>query len=254
MLHRYVSGSGPAQVFLHGWGLHGGVWRGIAESLAASREVTLLDLPGHGHSDMTSDYTLESLAAEVERTLPASRIDLVGWSLGGMVAIALALAAPARVRRLVLVGSSPRFVAGDDWRHAMSTDTLDAFAHQLREDHAATVSRFLALQVLGCPDARSTLARLKEALAAAPAPDPRALERGLAILRERSLLSRLSELSLPVTLIHGERDTIAPLAGAEETAARLPNARLHVIRGAGHAPFLSHAARFRELLEGTDVE
>lgn len=249
MLHRHASGSGPAHVFLHGWGLHGGVWRVPVEPLAAQLHIVLLDLPGHGRSPMAKDGSLEGLTAEVERTLPESPVTLVGWSLGGMVALALALAAPARVRHLVLVGSSPQFVAGDGWLHAMSADTLDAFAQQLRDDHAGTVGRFLALQVMGCNDGRRTLSELKAALTAAPAPDPRALECGLAILRERSLVPRLGELRVPVTLIHGERDMLAPLAGAEAMAARLPDVRLHVIRGAGHAPFLSHAERFRELLQ-----
>ena len=242
------SGSGPTLVFLHGWGLHSGVWRGLAETLDARYRVTLLDLPGHGYCPMIAgDYTLAALATAVEGALP-ERSTLIGWSLGGLVALMLALERPDRIRRLILVGSSPRFTADADWPCAMQPEVLDAFAQQLQEDHAGTIRRFLALQALGSEDARRTLTQLKAEIAAAPTPDPRALAGGLAILRGTSLLPRLPEIRVPVTLIHGERDTLAPLAAAQETAARLPDARLHVIAGAGHAPFLSHADEFRRLL------
>ncbi|MDR2877299.1 MAG: pimeloyl-ACP methyl ester esterase BioH [Chromatiales bacterium] len=249
MLHQHVSGSGPAHVFLHGWGMHSGVWQALIEPLTATKHVALLDLPGHGHSAMCADYSLENLAHAVEQSLPTTPVTLVGWSLGGMVALMLALTSPARVRQLILVGTSPQFVADNHWPHAMSAATLCAFAEQLRENHRATLERFLALQVMGCPDGRRTLTQLKAALSAAPTPDPQALTQGLAILRERSLLSQLGDVHVPVTIIHGERDTLVPLAGAKAMAARLQNARLHILRGAGHAPFISHAEQFRSLLE-----
>lgn len=238
-------------IFLHGWGLHRGVWDDTLATLNRT-DALAIDLPGYGHSAaLAEDYTLPALAAAMLRALPPQPATLVGWSLGGMVAMQLALDHPERVARLVLVGSSPQFVADDTWPHAMAAATLEDFAEQLLADHAGTIRRFLALQALGSEHGRDTLTRLKAKLAVAPPPDPRALAGGLRILRDATLVPRLmelAELTMPITVIHGERDTLAPLAAARAVVEHLRRAELRVIDGAGHAPFLSHPERFIEAL------
>jgi pimeloyl-[acyl-carrier protein] methyl ester esterase len=240
-------------VFLHGWGLHSGVWSGTIATLSAGpegikRRMLAIDLPGHGHAGpLTGDYTLRALASEVARSLPERSV-LVGWSLGGLTALQIALDFPQLVERLVLVGSSPQFVADGNWPHAMSSVTLEEFSARLIADHAGTIRRFLAVQVLGSEHGKETLARLKDELSSAPPPDPAALAGGLQILQNSSLVSRLARLEVPLIAIHGERDTLAPLAAAQTMVALVPKAELRVIAGAGHAPFLSHPDKFIEAL------
>ncbi len=251
-LHVETTGDGPALVLLHGWGLNSGVWSGLIEALAERYRLVRIDLPGHGHSAMRTDgYTIDTLANAIAPHLPEDST-VLGWSLGGLIALRLALggtAGKAAIRRLILVGTSPQFTADTHWPHAMAPAVLEDFSQQLLADHAGTIRRFLALQALGCADSRRILAELKNAIAAAPPPDPEALAGGLAVLRTTSLLAHLPALRLPVTLIHGEHDTLAPITAARATAALLPGARLHEIAGAGHAPFISHADIFLRLLD-----
>jgi pimeloyl-[acyl-carrier protein] methyl ester esterase len=231
-------------VLLHGWGLHAGIWQDTARALAARYRVITVDLPGHGHSPPLADaYTLDRLAAAVTAVLPP-RSRIIGWSLGGMVALQLAAYHAGLVDRLILVATTPRFVAGPDWVHGLAPEVLEGFAARLRADPAGTVQRFLALQVRGSEHERDTLIRLRSLLPAAPPPHPAALEGGLAILRETSLLPLLERITQPVTVIHGQRDTLIPWTAAQEMRTRLPRARLHVLPGAAHAPFLSHADEF----------
>jgi pimeloyl-[acyl-carrier protein] methyl ester esterase len=238
-------------VFLHGWGLHAGIWQDMAQALAAGHRVISVDLPGHGHSPPLPDdaYTLERLAAAMAAVLPP-RGCVIGWSLGGMVALYLAAHFPDRVDRLILIASTPQFVAGPDWEHGLAPEVLEGFAARLRADPAGTVQRFLALQVRGSEHERDTLVRLRSLLSAAPPPHPAALEGGLAILRETSLLPLLDRITQPVTVIHGRRDTLIPWTAARELQSRLPQARLHVLPGAAHAPFLSHTDEFMHLIDG----
>ncbi len=251
-LHVERLGAGPDLALIHGWAMHGGVWRGLAERLATSHRVHLVDLPGHGRSAMIDgSYTLEAIADAVAAALPAPAA-LLGWSLGGLVAMSIALRDPARVTRLVLTGATPRFVNDACWSAGLDAAVVDDFGARLGDDPARTVHRFLALQVRGSDGERQTLARLKAALDGAPPPDPRALAGGLAILRETSLLPALGRLRQPVRLIHGARDTITPPPAAAFLGERLPAAVVYNIDGAGHAPFLSHPERFAALLEGTD--
>jgi pimeloyl-[acyl-carrier protein] methyl ester esterase len=251
-LRARVSGTGPDIVLLHGWALHAGVWRDTAQGLSAHHRVTTLDLPGHGRSEMPDGgYTLPRLAEAVVSAVPRG-CTLVGWSFGGLVGLQIALEFKGVVDRLVLVDSSPQFVASPKWPHGLRADVLDNFSRQLRQDYHGTISRFLALQVLDAEDARRTLERLREQMASAPAPDPRALEGGLAILRHASLAARLHEIKIPVTIVQGRRDTLVPAAAAEAMAQRLTDASVHVIRGAGHAPFLSHPDVFRSIIDASN--
>ena len=95
---------------------------------------------------------------------------LLGWSFGGLVAQHIALAHPATVRALVLVSTSPRFVASADWPHAMTETTLTRFGDELRASYKLTLQRFLTLQVQGSEGGRATLASLRNALFARHAP------------------------------------------------------------------------------------
>lgn len=248
LIHAESTGRGPACVLLHGWGLHSGLWQDTAQSLAAAgHEVIRVDLPGHGRSGPVADGAgLDEFAAAVADVLP-SRCTVLGWSLGGMLALQLAARFPARIERLILVATTPRFVRTAEWKHGLAPEVLAGFADRLRTDPAGTVRQFLALQVLGGEQERPTLARLRALLATAPAPQPAALEAGLAILRDASLLPVLSHITMPVTLIHGRRDTLIPWTAAQTLQERLPQAQLHVLAGAAHAPFLSHARDFLRL-------
>ncbi|HHQ4923588.1 TPA: alpha/beta fold hydrolase, partial [Aeromonas veronii] len=79
-------GQGPDLVLLHGWGMNGAVWHGIARQLASHYRVHLVDLPGFGNSPLADevDYSLPWLAEQVAAILP-QKCHLLGWSLGGLV-------------------------------------------------------------------------------------------------------------------------------------------------------------------------
>lgn len=242
-LHTQTLGTGPDVVLLHGWGLHAGVWTDVANALAATGfRVTPIDLPGHGRSDSIDEYTLEHIAAHVARVAPA-RATWVGWSLGGMVAMHLALEQPQRVAGLVLVASTPQFVRADDWPHAMEVSALESFAQALQYDYAQTLQHFLALQTLSSAQGKDTLWHLRDTVIQHP-PQPDALHGGLVILRNTNLRPQLNKITCPVQLIFGQRDKLVPSAAGAAIQMQIPHASLNVISDAGHAPFLSHHEEF----------
>ncbi len=250
MIHAERFGErGPELVLIHGWGMHGGLWQPLAERLARRCRLTVVDLPGHGHSPLPpGGFDLARLALAVAEAVPAPAT-WIGWSLGGMVALEAALTLPQRLERLVTIAALPRFCRAGDWPEAMAAETLESFARNLEGDPAATLKRFLALQVRGSDNERELLRLIQRQVAARPAPDPEALRLGLDILRHADLRPRLPALRLPAALFFGERDTLVPAAAARATAALLPRARCHLMEGAGHAPFLSHLPQFSSLLE-----
>lgn len=236
------AGSGPPLVLLHGWGLHGGVWERSARELAGRYRVIRPDLPGFGRSAPHEGvWSAPSLAGRLAAALPRGAV-WIGWSLGGL--LALAAAPSASPARLVLVGSTPRFVQGEGWPHALAASVLEGFAEELERDYRATLLRFLALQARGSERAREELRGLREILFAHGEPAPAALRGGLSILRESDLRPALSKIEVPVLVLHGERDMLVPVAAAAAMAEQLPGGRLALIPGAGHAPFLSHPDLF----------
>jgi len=239
-LHVEIRGKGPDLVLLHGWALHGGMWGPWLEELAQHARLHLVDLPGHGRSEWSGEVRdLGGLARAVLPQVPFGAA-LLGWSLGGLVALELARRHPGHLRALVLVATTPKFLAGPDWEHGMRPDVLDAFTQGLSGDYHSTVQNFLALQARGDERARETLRLLRGKIASHGEPDPRALATGLEILRAADLREVLPQIALPALVIAGEHDRLTPAAAGRELAATLPAARFALVERSGHAPFLSH--------------
>jgi pimeloyl-[acyl-carrier protein] methyl ester esterase len=242
-LHVDSLGAGDDVVLLHGWGMHGGVWEGVQAELARHFRVHAVDLPGLGHSPACTPYTLVNLAERLAEAFPQP-VHVCGWSLGGQIAVQWALAQPAQVRRLVLVGATPRFVSGEDWRCGVEEAVFRQFAQQVAQDYRGTLMRFLALQAHGGDAPRAQIKQLRERFFARGEPAPEVLQAGLRILLGTDLRDAVAGLQQPVLLVHGTHDMLAPVTASEWMAGQLPHARLEKIAGASHAPFLSHPTRF----------
>lgn len=234
----------PDLVLLHGWGLHSIVWDDIMPGLLQHFRVTVVDLPGMGQSPMPAgDYTLDYLARHVAAILP-ERCHLMGWSLGGLVALKLASERPQQVQSLTMVASTPRFVADGDWP-GVDARLFDRFMEVFNEDAEGTLIRFLALNCKDASTLREDVRKLKDILYFCGLPAPRALRGGLAVLRDTDLRAELKHLSVPHLLLFGEHDNIVPLATASALATEHP---VHWLADVSHVPFVSQPEKFLDLL------
>ncbi len=231
-------------VLIHGWGLHAIVFDDIVPALLERFRVTVVDLPGMGQSPMPNgDYTLDFLADEVLAIMP-ERAHVLGWSLGGLVALAMAGKAAQRVLSVVTVATSPRFTTGEGWDTAMKPDILGKFAEMFDEDNEGTLVRFLALNCKGSAAMREDTARLKEILYFCGLPAPKALRSGLDILREADMRAVLPELAMPVLMVFGENDHIVPAAAMAASEPLIHHGRTALIEQVAHVPFLSAPETF----------
>ncbi len=231
-------GNGPDLVMLHGWAMHSGIWDGVAQQLTQRFRLHRLDLPGHGVNRGGKLDSLEQMTDIIARHLPDTCI-ICGWSLGGQVAIRLALQEPERVRQLVLVASTPCFVRRPDWPWGMDASTLTLFMENLSHNYAQTLNRFLTLQVSGGIDQVRVLARLRENVLHSAPPEPEVLQTGLQILQSTDLRDSMKEIRQPVLLIHGQNDVITPAGAADWMRQQLSQGRTILFPHCGHAPFLS---------------
>lgn len=252
LLHVDSSGEGPAVVLLHGWGMHGGYWQGLVDDLKSSYRLHCIDLPGHGKSEYGDEQSIDDFVNRITQTIDTltdQAFHLIGWSLGGLISQRLTVMYPDKVKALALIASTPSFVQRDDWPHAMQESVLCGFADNLRQDYKMTLNRFLALQVWGCENQKQELRDLKAKLFSRGEPSQQALSTGLLLLKDVDLRNDLSTIEQQVMLVGGGRDTLVPRSALQAMASKLKQGDLHIIKGAGHAPLLSHAAEMASLIK-----
>lgn len=210
-------------------------WRPLAERLSEHRRVIAYDNRGSGGSTVTPPpYTTGQLAADAVALLDAFGIDqadIFGMSLGGMIAQELALAAPERVRRLVLgcthcglahAAPQPRdagrafALRTDDWPLRMRTLAPFAFA---RNVDGALLERFIEKK------SRDTQ-------------QPEGYAGQIAAVLSHDTYDRLPNIACPTLVMTGDEVQVIPAESSEPLAARIPNAQLCVVPGSGHLFFL----------------
>lgn len=233
----------PALLLLHGWGTHNRVWDELVQRLGANLNVMAPDLPGDDASLCSIERTVTQLAAAA----PAQCM-VAGWSLGGQLALVWARRYPQQVQRLMLIAATPRFVSGPDWPQGMAPEVFGEFSQSLKCDSVAALRRFLLLQTQGDAQARRVARQLEAALSLQALPDSSVLMETLRWLQTTDLRATLPEITQPTLVIHGDRDRIAAPAAGEYLAAQLPHARLAMIAGAAHAPFISEPKAMCKLM------
>lgn len=241
-LFRSISGVGPDVVLLHGWGLHGGIFASLVASLEVDHRVHVLDLPGHGHSPWSKGAgDLEGWARLVAAHLP-ERCALVGWSLGGIVAHRIARIFPHRISKLIMISTGAVGVKRRDFPHAADPQLLKGLSERLQRDWRGAVLEFLNIEVRGDDNPLEALRVLRQQVDSHGAPNAGALVAGMEIVKGSDLRAQSAAIAAPTLLIAGEYDRITPPEGVRVLAGCIPDARMHLIPKAAHAPFLSQRA------------
>ena len=223
---------GETLVLLHGFAGTGRGWDPVIAELGRERYTALApDLRGHGSQAGARPVSFEAITADVLAGAPA-RFALGGYSMGGRIALGVALAAPERISRLVLVATTAGIEDADERAERRAADERLADAIE-REDIEAFAGRWLTQQLFAGDDeaaqqlARADIARNRPAGLAAAL-------RGVGTGAMAPLWTRLGELRMPVLVLAGERDVRFTAIG-RRLAAAIPGAQLEVIAGAGHA-------------------
>ncbi len=241
-LHCETRGVGPDLVLLHGWGMGAQVWAPVLPELTARYRVTCVDLPGHGDSPVLAGDDLSLWLEALLAVAPEGAV-WMGWSLGGMLALAAAEARPDSIGGVVSVASNLRFIATDDWPEAISPETFQDVVDGITVDPVKTLQRFIALQFLGVREAAAEPHRLR-AQVAASRPSSAGLLAGLDMLRAIDNRSRMGNVEVPVQMLFGEKDKLVPSAVTRAIQVLNPAVDIATIAGAGHAPFLTHTDVF----------
>ena len=219
--HNSVGHSSPDHDWPdHGWPDHGWPDHGSPEHEDSDQAALWADLP--------------ALGAALCAPLAMANVEPVwiGWSLGGLAALAAA-AHWSGPQRLVLVAGTPRFVQAPDWSAAMPVQDLEAFAQLLAEDRALLERRFVALCARGAQAPEFLRRVLRASMVAHPASDA-GLRAGLDALRAGDLRSVWASIQAPVAAWLYADDALIPGGLSADLQRLRPDAKV-VLRSGGHA-------------------
>jgi len=231
-------------VLLHGFTQTGASWAPTIAALGERYRALAPDIRGHGSASGVRPVDFPSVHADVLASAP-EHFALAGYSMGGRIALALALAAPERISRLTLVGASPGLADAAERRARRAAD--DALADCIEgEGIEAFASSWSSLPLFA--DQPPAVAAAAHAMRLAQEPSGLAAAvRGLGTGAMEPLWDRLPSLTVPARLIVGERDAKFRSI-AERMAAALPRAEVHVVASAGHAVHLEQPDALAALL------
>jgi len=254
-IHYRMAGSGPALLLIHGLGANLFAWRLVFDQLAHSFTVYALDLKGHGLSDKPGDgdyspYAQADLVAHFLEKLQTGPAVVVGQSMGGAVAAALAIRHPDKVKKLVLVAAA----GYDPDLHVMPL--LAWFAR-------TPVGRVVIGSLLS---QRGVVKRMLRACYYDPARicTPEVVNGYYLPLRtpgvwdiipllardigQTSLGDRIKQIRAPTLIIWGQHDAVLPLNWGYRFQRDIPGSRLEILPACGHCPHEEHPERFIELV------
>ncbi|GGT42138.1 alpha/beta fold hydrolase [Nonomuraea spiralis] len=227
----------------------------LVDTLAAGREVILLDNAGVGSSSGEVPATVTEMARDAIAFLDAlglARVDLLGFSLGGMVAQEIALLRPRGVRRIVLAGTGPR---GGRQMHGWTLD-IERAANKDEAELDDLLHIFFGVtessRALGVQYAQRVFSRTENPDKAngpgvARAQYDAIVEWGIP---DPGRLARLAGITQPTLVAAGDNDPMIPTINSQVLADHLPNARLRIFSDAGHGFLFQYPRQFAELVEG----
>jgi 2-succinyl-6-hydroxy-2,4-cyclohexadiene-1-carboxylate synthase len=252
--HVRLAGDGPPLVLLHGFTGSGANWESHAATIGRSYRLIAIDLLGHGRSAAPTDparYQVQRAASDLLTLLDmlgVADFALLGYSMGGRLALHVALAAPKRVRALVLESASPGIADGRerDERIRADEDLAAAIEH---EEIEAFIRRWEALSLFASQVNLPIAMRDRlhaQRLENSPIGLANSL-RGMGAGVPPPLQDRLVELPMPTLLIVGALDE-KYLALSLAMSRQLPQAELAVVPGAGHTVHLEQPVAFDEIV------
>ncbi|MCW1384095.1 3-oxoadipate enol-lactonase [Novosphingobium sp. KCTC 2891] len=243
-IHWKLEGEGgaPALVLLNSIGTDMDLWDPLLPALRARHALLRIDTLGHGASDAPEgDYAMAELADDVFAAMDAAGIQraaVAGVSLGGMIAMEMALAQPGRVERVALVCTSA----------TMDRAAWQARVEMVREQGMAAIAglamgRFLSPGFIAAqPAVAATIRRQLLSM------DPAGYAGCAAAIRDMDLADRIAAIACPALVVTGNEDTSTPWTGhGEHLAGRIPGAR-HVALPAAHLATLEAPQALAEAL------
>jgi pimeloyl-[acyl-carrier protein] methyl ester esterase len=239
----------PNLVLIHGWGFNSTIWQTNLEYLQSKFNIITIDLNGHGLSKYNHNY--HNLDLYLENIIPMipDNSNILGWSLGGIIALKLKNKYHNKVNKIILCCSTPCFINNNNWNHGVDQKTWHKFSNDLLTDCERTLQNFLLLQTINHRDAKILYKKLININNNSNPPDQNGLIWGLNILQQdhRLLLKNIDNNYIKFIL--GARDLLINKNLSTWLKENHPDIKTYLLNNSGHIPFITDHELFYNYLE-----
>ncbi len=226
------------------------VWRQQVKFFSQSYQVLTVDLPGHGKSEWQK-VSLAQMASDLKdilKFLRLERLTVIGSSLGGLLALKLYELSAQNIKKIIFVGSMPRFAKSEDYPFGLDIDQIRKLNRQLKTSYPSIINIFFRSLFTKEERESRRFKWLEKFRRSDEAPIKEALVEYLDILEEEDLTEVLKNIRLPLQFINGREDYICNRQTVAFLKTLVPQARFDHFDHCGHFPFLSKPYEFNEVL------
>ncbi len=248
-IYKEVAGQGEDIVLIHGTGSDHRYMQTIADILLPHYRITNIDLPGMGQSPWQSQInSIDDFADAILPYLPEQAIYLP-WSLGGQITISIAARYPQRVRRIIGVAVSPRFIEDEGWPGIPQPGFKAAFAEIREVGFKSFFKSFCVSEFADFDTKPKEYEQLCQLVDETTYGDLEIVLKGMNIADMADLREEFKTVQCPIDLILGGRDPSLPTTCHEPLKQLNARTVLHVIPEAHHIPFWTHPQEFKSCLK-----
>ena len=237
---KSLGGRGEPLLMIHGWGVNSEIWTSLVDELKLFVTVYVVDLPGMGGSTSISPYTLDNIAKEIKANVPIKKCNILGWSLGGQVAMYLAIKMPEFVEKLILMSTTPCFVEKIDWPYGVNKQFFLNFEIEAKKNLNDTLMKFFLIQTIGINDSKKMMKFLKNEFIESRDGNKSGMQSALNVLKKADLRNDVKKIDKPTLIITGDKDRLTSTKASVWLYETIKGATLKEIKGANHMPFISH--------------
>ena len=247
-MHIKIIGEGEPIVLIHGWGMSGKIWEEFSKLMRRDNKLYIIDLPGMGKSPIINPYKIDNLIDKIHELIP-EKVTIIGWSLGGQIAMKYYLKYPKAVNYLVLISTTPCFIRKPGWKFGVSKEFFSKFKKNLLNNWQKTLKSFFLLQIKEDKESKNILKKLENNFMGQQPPTKEGLEKSLEILEEIDMKNDVKNINIPTLIISGKQDIISNYRASVWMQSQIKESKIFIFDLAGHIPFVNHQRKCFELVE-----
>ncbi|HBA26285.1 MAG TPA: hypothetical protein DCY98_02640 [Nitrospinae bacterium] len=250
-LHYRITGKGKPIIFVHGWAMNSHVWKYQMDEVSKYFQVIAVDLRGHGKSECgmrNAEYEFNIFIQDLKELinfLGIKKFTLAGWSMASFIIARYYFKYPEDIDKLIFISGTPKFLSENDYPHGHPMTMVNRLEQNLKRDYENHIREFCGkLFISGEIIDDSKLSEIESLMFNEDfPPSSDVVLQTLNSLLKNDIRDNLNDIKVPTLIIHGSIDKICPLGAGKYMAKEIPDSKLIILEGVGHAPFLTQPER-----------